>query len=150
MWLWSGKFPKQKLHNNNHPELHPGQFNLHCNASPSRAPTWSRSSFFLYTLISLHTCLPTHSTSHNGKEGWLGKMITSLPTYLSLYTLNYSPLYLCTSRRYLWDWPLIETCGLSSLIAVVRGEEVKAVGWTESTLFPCVVVSFVINIDQSN
>ena len=72
--FWSGsheqKVPKRKSRDNNHPELHPGQFNLLHNASPSRASTWSRGTFFPthlspthlspYALVSLHTRLPTH------------------------------------------------------------------------------------------
>ena len=66
---WSGnherRVPKRKLRDNNHPELHPGQFDLLRNASSSRAPTWSRSTFFPmhsspYALVSLCTCLPMH------------------------------------------------------------------------------------------
>ena len=83
-WPRSGKFLKRKSCDNNHPELHPSQFDLHCNASSSRAPTWSRGSVSLrtrlpthsspYALVSLRTCLPTHSTSHDGEKRWRGRM----------------------------------------------------------------------------
>ena len=47
--------------------LHPGRFDLLRNASPSRAPTWSRGTFSPthsspYALVSLSTRLSTHSS----------------------------------------------------------------------------------------
>ena len=39
---------------------------------------------------------------------------------------------------------------LSSSIVAIYGKEVEAVGWTQLTLLPYVVVSFVISINQSN
>ena len=74
MWPWSEEFPKRKSRNNNHSELHLGQFDLYYNALPSRAPTRSRGSFSPYALISLHTRLLMHSTSHDGEEEWQGRM----------------------------------------------------------------------------
>ena len=55
----------RKSRDNNYPELYPGQFDLLCNAPPSRAPTWSRGTFSSmhsspYTLVSLRTRLPTY------------------------------------------------------------------------------------------
>ena len=78
---WSGSYErrvsKRKSRDNNHPELHPGQFDLLRNASPSQAPTWSRGTFSPYAFVSLRTRLPTH---------------------LSPYALVL-PLRLCTSRK---------------------------------------------------
>ena len=91
---WNGsherRVPKRKSRDNNHPELYPGQFDFLCNASPSQAPTWSRSTFSLthmcpthsspYALISLCTCLPTHLSPYT-----LVSLRTRLPTYLSYH-----------------------------------------------------------------
>ena len=76
-WPWSGEFPKRKSYDNNHPELYHGQFDLHHNASFSRAPTWSHDSFSSYALVS-----PTHLSPHalvfmakkDGEERWQGRI----------------------------------------------------------------------------
>ena len=47
------EFSKQKSRDNNHPEPHPGQFDLLRNASPNWAPTWSCDTFSFYALVSL-------------------------------------------------------------------------------------------------
>ena len=65
--MTSREFLKRKSRDNNHPRLHLGQFDLLRNASPSRAPTWSRGTFSPihsspYALISLRTRLSTHSS----------------------------------------------------------------------------------------
>ena len=78
----SGEFLKRKSRNNNYPKLHPSQFDLLRNASPSRAPIWSRNTFSPYTLVSLHTRLPTHLSLYA-----LIFLRTCLPTYSSPYTL---------------------------------------------------------------
>lgn len=49
--------PKRKLYDNNYPELHPRQLDLHRDSSPSWAPNWSHSTFFPYVLDPLCTCL---------------------------------------------------------------------------------------------
>ena len=51
---------KRKSHDNNYLELHLSHLDLHHDALPSWAPTWSRYTFFLYVLDSLHTCLPIY------------------------------------------------------------------------------------------
>ena len=128
-WPWSGEFSKRKSRNNNYPKLHPSQFDFYRNASPSRAPNWSRGSFSPYTPVSPHTCFPTHSTSHH---------------------------YVCVPARKIFRLGIYlrsSTCRgmqLSSLIAVVRIKEVEAIGWTQLTLFSYVAVSLIISIDQSN
>ena len=99
-WPQSREFPKKKSCDNNHPKFHHGQFDFHCNASPSQAPTWSRGSFSSYALVRLRTRLPTHLTSHDDKEGWQEKMITSFIIHSSPYAIYFSLLHLCTSRRY--------------------------------------------------
>ena len=62
--MTSGEFPKRKSRDNNHPKLHPGQFDLLRDISSSWAPTWSRSTFSPYALISSRTCLLMHSSSY--------------------------------------------------------------------------------------
>ena len=67
MEVMSGEVPKRKSCENNHSRLHPCQFDLLRNASPSRAPTWSRGTFSpthlsLYALVSLRTHLLMHSS----------------------------------------------------------------------------------------
>ena len=141
MWPRSGEFSKRKSHDNNHPELHPGQFDLYRNASPSWAPTWSRGSFSPYALVSLRTCFPTHSSFYalvslwtwlfmmarkDGKEGWQRRI----------------NIYLRSS-----------TCrGMQFVILDCRstGRGSWAVSWTQLILLSCVVVSLVISIGWSN
>ena len=150
-WPWSGEFPKRKSRDNNHPKLHLGQFDLHRNTSPSWAPTWSRGSISLrtclpmhlspYALVFLRTRLPTHSSPYalvslrtrllmmarkDGKEGWRGR--TSICLRSSTCRGMQFVIFNCRST-----W---------------RGS--WAVGWTQSTLLLCVVVSLVISIGQSN
>ena len=58
-------------------------------------------------LVSLHTCVPTYSFHYfkkmmarkDDEEGWQGRMMTSLPMYLSLYILDFSPLHLYISQK---------------------------------------------------
>ena len=127
---------KWKSRDNNHPELHPGQFDFYCNASPSRAPTWSRSSFSPYALVFLCTRLPTHSSFYVlDFLWWQGKMVRKDNK---------------KGPASVWDCPLVKVCSLSSLIVIISDKKVEAVGWTQSTLFPYVVVSLIISIDQSN
>ena len=101
----SGEFLKRKSCDDNYPKLHLGQFNFLCDASPSRTPTWSRGTFPLYALVSLRTCLFTHSS--------LRALIL--------------PLCPCISRkniplRYLSE---IVYLSRSSSIVVVRSKEVE-------------------------
>ena len=125
-WPRSGEFSKWKSHDNNHPELHPGQFDLHRNASPMWAPTWSRGSFSPYVLVSLRICFPMH---------------------LSLYVLNFLWWQGKIARKDdkerpapVWDRLLVKVYSLSSSIVTVSDKEVEAVGWTQLTLFLCMVV----------
>ena len=74
--------------------------------------------FSLYALISLPTCLSTHSSPYfkkvmarkDGKKGWRGKMMTFFLTHLSPYALvslrthlliNSTPHYLCSQKVFL-------------------------------------------------
>ena len=112
----SGEVPKRKSRDNNL-GLHPGRFDLFRNASPSRAPIWSRDTFFPthsspYALISLRTRL-TVTSVYQPEEHFVG-------IYLRSSTCRGVILDRRSTRRGSW-----------------------AVGWTQSTLLPCVVVSLV-------
>ena len=128
-WPRSREFPKRKSRDNNHLELHPGQFDLHHNASTSRAPTRSRSSFSPYALVSLRTCLSMHSTLHRYVCVPAGKRFR-LSIYLRSFTCRSMQFVILDRRSTRWgSW---------------------AVGWMQSTLLPCMIVSLVISIGRSN
>ena len=89
-----------------------------------------------YALVFLRTCFPSHSSPYVlNFLWWRGKIAKKDDE---------------EGPAPVWDCPLVKVCSLSSSIVTVSDEEVEAVGWMQSTLLPCVVVSFVIGINQSN
>ena len=99
------------------------------------------------------------------KERWQGRMMTSLLTHLSPYALVSLHTWLPTHLFHRYIYVLIgrifclsiylrsSTCqGMQVIIlnccSMRQGS--WAVSWTQSTLLPCVVVSFDITIGQNN
>ena len=109
MWPRSGEFPKRKSYDNNHPELHPSQFDLYRNASSSWAFTWSRGFFSPYALVSLRTWLLMMARK-DGEERWRGGMITSHSTHSTTYTWL---LTVYVVGRYFRLWELSVLCPLA-------------------------------------
>ena len=108
----SGKFPKRKSCDNNHLKPHSGQFDLLCDASPSRALIWSRGTLSPYAFVSLRTHLLTHLSTY---------ALVFLRTHLTI-TSVYQPEKHST-EIFIWDCLFVGACNLTSSIVAIRDEE---------------------------
>ena len=86
--LGDERFLKQRSRDKNHPELHPGQFDFHYNASSSLAPIWSLGYPFWLT----YSTSPylTYSTSYSLRHrvGWISMRNVPLCYYLQIVHLS--------------------------------------------------------------
>ena len=138
---WSGSYKrrvlKRKLRDNNHPELTLVSLTSSVTPQPVGLPLGAvvpSLSIHLspYALVSLRTHLSTHLSPY---------ILVSLCTRLFMYSF-YCYVHIPAGRTFrLGIYLKLSTCRgvIFDCCSMQRGS--SAVGWTQSTLLPCVVVS---------